>query len=218
MNRSLKIVFVILLAFIVLSTAAVGVLWMVNQRNQNADSNTNTAPPAGKTTDVTNVNANVDVPAANSNSNANTSGELPSGETQQPTASNASEEEELETLGLSFAERFGSFSNQSDFENIVSLKSYMTSDMQEWADDYVEDGRASSADTTVYYGVTTKSVAAEKVSLDSGGGTAEYTISTQRHEVDDKNSTDRTFEQDLRLNFEKVDDAWKVDEAKWIES
>lgn len=193
---------------------------MVNRGNQSADSNTNSAPPAGKTTDVTNVNANVNVPAANVNadSNANVSGELPSGEIEQPTVSNASEEEELETLGMSFAERFGSFSNQSDFENIVSLKSYMTSEMQEWADDYVEDGRASSADTTVYYGVTTKSVAAEKVSLDSGGGTAEYTISTQRHEVDDKNSTDRTFEQVLRLNFENVDDAWKVNQATWITS
>lgn len=201
MNRTLKIVFV---SFIGLAFLAgiIGAVMMSLGFGEVAPGNTNGSnanrilPPSEEGIGTNVTIANVSPPSAN---------------TSSPTGEAAARE-----LAIVFAERFGSFSNQTDYENIENLKGFMTSRMQEWADGYVAQGRATTDASAPYYGITTSAVAAEKVSFDDSAGTAEYLVSAKRHEVNSANSTDTTFDQQLRVRLAFSDDAWKVDEAVWL--
>jgi len=123
---------------------------------------------------------------------------------------------DVSRLAAAFAERFGSYSNQGDFENLLDLKSLMTEKMQVWVDNYVAESKTNQTDNAVYFGVTTKSVSTEIISLDEAGGEARVKVSTQRREASGTMSDNvRVYYQDLELIFKKVGGEWKVDEAAW---
>ncbi len=123
---------------------------------------------------------------------------------------------DISRLAAAFAERFGSYSNQGDFENLIDLKSLMTEKMQAWVDNFVAESKANQTDNEVYFGVTTKSVSSEIISLDETGGVARVKVSTQRREASGTMSDNvRIYYQDLELNFNKIGGEWKVDEATW---
>ncbi|MEK7098118.1 MAG: hypothetical protein AAB906_04695, partial [Patescibacteria group bacterium] len=63
------------------------------------------------------------------------------------TSSNA--EDDLKRLALSFAERFGSFSNQAGYQHIKDLKIFMSSSMGEWADQYIQDEISKNISNTI---------------------------------------------------------------------
>ncbi|MDP1890977.1 MAG: hypothetical protein Q8K55_08790, partial [Gemmatimonadaceae bacterium] len=123
---------------------------------------------------------------------------------------------EISRLAAAFAERFGSYSNQGDFENLLDLKSLMTGNMQTWVDNFVAESKAGQTDNTVYFGVTTKSVSLETISIDEAAGEARIKVSAQRREASGTMSDNvRIYYQDLELGFKKVGGEWKVDEATW---
>jgi len=123
---------------------------------------------------------------------------------------------EISRLAAAFAERFGSYSNQGDFENLLDLKSLMTGNMQTWVDNFVAENKAGQTDNTVYFGVTTKSVSLETISIDEAAGEARIKVRTQRREASGTMSDNvRIYYQDLELSFKKVGGEWKVDEATW---
>lgn len=123
---------------------------------------------------------------------------------------------DLSRLAAAFAERFGSYSNQGNFENILDLKVLMTPKMQGWADDFIAGSKASQGNNSVYFGVTTKSVSSNITALDEGIGEATVVVSTQRREASGTMSDNvKIYYQDLELKFKKINDEWKVDEATW---
>lgn len=122
--------------------------------------------------------------------------------------------EDLRKLAMSFAERFGSYSNQSDYSNIAESKIWMTAKMQEWADDYIVSLRNQNKDNSVYYGITTAKVSGEVQKFDDKAGTAEIMITTQRREVIGT-SEPKVFSQNILIVFEKVKGEWKVASATW---
>src|SRR3989338_3421724 len=65
---------------------------------------------------------------------------------------------DLLDISRSFAERFGSFSNQSNFENVEGLKPFMTPAMRKWADTFVRDAAAKADPGAPYYGITTRTL------------------------------------------------------------
>jgi len=109
-----------------------------------------------------------------------------------------------------FAERFGSYSNQSNFENLLDLKMLMTERMQNWVDSLVVAGNSNSG---VYYGITTRTLNTEikKVSEDA----AEVSVSTQRQESVGAEVNSKVYYQDVLISFVKEGGLWKVDEARW---
>jgi len=130
--------------------------------------------------------------------------------------------EDLEITALYFVERFGSYSNHTEtaYQNIEELYIYMSDAMLTWAEKFVADERAKLTGQTgnpPYYGITTKALAPQLVSFDDAKGSAEFVISTQRRENTAESSEPRIFYQDIRVRFLKVDDLWKVDEARWLE-
>lgn len=123
---------------------------------------------------------------------------------------------DLERLAKSFSERFGSFSNQSNYSNITDLKMFMSEKMQKWADTYVAKNSKSSSDNAVYYGVTTKALSVKTQSYNESAGTAEIIVQTRRREsVGTSNNSSNLYSQDILISFVKEDSAWKVSSAYW---
>ena len=122
---------------------------------------------------------------------------------------------DLERIALSFSERFGSYSNHSDFRNILDLKIFMSKSMQSWADKYVKSLKEKSNPTDVYFGVTTKSVTSEVVNFDKNNNSAEILIKTQRKESTGTLKNARVYYQDIIVKFIKEDKVWRVNSAYW---
>ncbi len=129
------------------------------------------------------------------------------------TSSNA--EDDLKRLALSFAERFGSFSNQAGYQHIKDLKIFMSSSMGEWADQYIQDEISKNISNTIYYGINTKAVSAKIQDLDIEDGTAKILISTQRAESTGSTGNISKFAQNIIISFVKEKGAWKVSGAHW---
>jgi hypothetical protein len=115
-------------------------------------------------------------------------------------------------LASSFAERFGSFSNQSDFQNIRDLFPFMTASMQNWAESYIETQRAGISSGT-YAGVTTKSLSRKFLSLSENA--AEILVSTQRRESTGVMANETVTYKDMELKLVKEGEDWKVDGVWW---
>ena len=122
--------------------------------------------------------------------------------------------EDLRKMALSFAERFGSYSNQADYGNIEDLKIFMTPKMQNWADDYVANLRQQDKDNAVYYGITSVAISGEVKQFDDPAGTAEVLVTVQRREVIGSSEA-KVFSQNILIVFEKIKDEWKAGSATW---
>lgn len=124
-------------------------------------------------------------------------------------------EEDIKQIAASFAERFGSYSNQSDFSNIEDLKLFMSRRMRNWADDYVKELRVKSGKSDIYYGITTKAVSVETKSFEASSGRAQILVKTQRREATGTTNNASNKYADILISFIKENGAWKVDEARW---
>ncbi len=120
--------------------------------------------------------------------------------------------EDLAKQAMFFAERLGSFSNQSDYGNIDDLMMFMTESMQVWAEDYIEDLRASNG-ATEYYGISTNAITATVNSFNEEAGEAEISVATKRQEL--KGTQENSFDQSLKVLLVKADGDWKIDGAYW---
>ncbi|MEA3398472.1 MAG: hypothetical protein U9R06_01880, partial [Patescibacteria group bacterium] len=126
--------------------------------------------------------------------------------------------EELTRMAASFVERFGSYSNQSNFSNIIDLRIFMSSRMQRWADNYVGNQRLKYSSDGIYYGITTKAIAQEVIEFDDHIGQAVILVNTRRREaISSTNNTQKVFSQDVVINFLLEKGAWKVDSANWAD-
>jgi hypothetical protein len=124
--------------------------------------------------------------------------------------------DDLMRIASSFSERFGSYSNQSNFSNINDLRIFMTANMQNWADKFIADQRAQDKDTSIYYGIITKSVTGELMDFDDDQGKAVILVKTRRREaISSTNNTTNVFDQNITVYFIKENGAWKIDNAVW---
>ena len=125
---------------------------------------------------------------------------------------------DLTRIAGSFTERFGTYSNQSNLSNVSSLKIFMSLKMKKWSDDFVKAQKEKKYDSSIYYGITTKSVASEVREFDDDLGVANILISTRRREATGTmNNYSNIFTQDILIGFVVENGAWKVDSAYWRE-
>lgn len=117
-------------------------------------------------------------------------------------------------LAMSFAERLGSYSNQSNYGNFTDLKIFMTPSLQAWADKYVETLR-SQASSTAYYGISTRAVTSEIKNFDDKQGQAEILVLTERRESTEKIGGGESYPQALSLDLVRINGEWLVDKAYW---
>jgi cbb3-type cytochrome oxidase subunit 3 len=113
------------------------------------------------------------------------------------------------------AERFGSFSNHSDYENIKDLEIHMTEKMKQWSVNYISKSRSESSGREGYYGISTKAISTEVKQLNEDSGQAEFYISTQRIESREDSRDDRVFYQGITIKFVLTKGEWLVDSIYW---
>lgn len=124
---------------------------------------------------------------------------------------------ELETRRLAqlFIERYGSFSNQGNYENISDLYPLMTANMRRVSSSYAEEQKRAHPFGAVYYGVTTKARSSQIVSVKENRATIK--VNTQREEASGVSGTSKIMYQTAILSLARLGDEWKVDDVDWEE-
>lgn len=122
---------------------------------------------------------------------------------------------QVKNLAASFAERFGSYSNQADFQNLIELESLMTQEMKIRTDSFISQSRQDNPTSENYYAQTAKALSTKEMAYDANFGRAEFLVQCQRQEIINSPDNIRTYYQDIKITLLKVSEAWKVDSAEW---
>lgn len=117
-------------------------------------------------------------------------------------------------LAISFTERYGSSSSQSDFSNLSDLELFMTPELQAATKQFVISEQKKPITSSDYSGVTTKAIVPTFTSFDVDAGTAAVTVSTKRQE-ENASGEIKAYNQNLLLTMKKINDEWKVDTVAW---
>ena len=207
MNKNLKIALLVAVVLIIITTIVVFlVIFFTAERKDEANSNTNVVINTNTTTNQ-NVNTNSSETNTNSTtSNVNTNF-TPTGSTGAETF--------LKPIARNFTERYGSYSNHGDYENITKLEVYMSTTMKKWAEKYVAEEKANSNPDDEYYGITTKALSVTVDSMDEENGTAQFAVSTQRNEAKASEEANIIY-QDMKIEFVMESNDWKVNNATWL--
>ena len=192
MSRRNKIIIATLALLLLILLIVLWWLWSKKQNVESIDQFTGSA---------------IEVPAVLPNSSAG----LPDQAAILPAVQNL--EADIKAIAMTFAERFGSYSNEGNFSNLTEAKDLMSARMQEWAKNLTTSQENNSPES--YYGVTTIAVSASIDSLDQSLGTAAVTVTTQRRESKVSTVNPRVFYQKLILKLVNNGAGWKVDEATW---
>jgi len=115
------------------------------------------------------------------------------------------------TTAKLFVERYGSYSNEANFQNVRDVIPVMS---QAFAAATLAD-LANKKASTGFYGVTTNVITADVVSQDESKGTAVIDLSTQRVEENGSAQNKTTKYQKIQLTLVKESGVWLVDSAKW---
>lgn len=113
-----------------------------------------------------------------------------------------------------FAERYGSYSNQGDYQNLQDLLPVMTSSYRSKTEDFLESV-AGSPPAESYEGYTATKVSSEELAYNEAAGTATYEIVLQQLKVTDGGESQIEYPV-LQLRLKKLGDEWKVDKADWV--
>lgn len=121
-------------------------------------------------------------------------------------------------IASSFTERFGSYSNHSNFHNIKDLNVFMSREMNDWAQNYIFEKNKEGMVSDIYYGIVTKAISAEIIVFDEAAGKASVSVMTRRMEsVGSMDNNSDVFEQKMIIDYIKEVDIWKINKATWQE-
>ncbi len=122
---------------------------------------------------------------------------------------------DLAKRAKAFVERFGSYSNQSNYGNFSDLEIFMTKSFTDWSVSYVKQLRENAPGYETYYGISTRALTTEVVSFDERLGRAEVNVLTERSESSLEGGNLDPYRQSILLRFLKVGNDWLVDAAYW---
>lgn len=185
---------------VVLVIIIAGVVYLMVSRGGEVETNTNSA--VTNTNTITNTNTVV----TNTNTETTTPVDVPTEEPQE-----VDEEDVILRLARVFTERYGTFSNRNNFENITNLEPFMTTAMQLEQAEYI-DANQSDEVPEEYYGITTTVVSTNMDEITES--TATVTVQTQRVETTGSEDPVKST-QAMMITFEKVGENWKVSGASW---
>ena len=122
-----------------------------------------------------------------------------------------SSEISLQNLAQTFTERYGSYSNESDFANLYDVLDLMSATFRAETEQTIATAQVPDH----YYGITTHVLSVKMDLMDETGGTAKATVNTQREEATESIQNVQVRYQYLSLLFVKEQGIWKVDGAAW---
>jgi hypothetical protein len=122
---------------------------------------------------------------------------------------------DLAKMAMSFSERFGSYSSQSDYGNFTDLKIFMSDNLKTWVDGYVAKLKSETPNKGGYYGITTTALLTEVKAFDEAAGQAEIIVTTERRESTAEINGGDPYVQKIDFRFVKVGSDWLMDEIYW---
>lgn len=115
------------------------------------------------------------------------------------------------SLSKSFVTRYGSYSNEANFANLVDVLPLMSRTFASETEEFIE----RTAVPEEYYGVTTGIITVKVDSQDDVAGEAQVTVMTQREESIGSPQNSIVKYQEIFLTFVMENGSWKVDSATW---
>ncbi len=120
----------------------------------------------------------------------------------------------VKAVAITFVERYGSFSNQSNFENLKDLRGLMTTKFQKQIDEYLANHKQTPAKE--FYAVETKLLSLDFKKFDIKKGVAEIQAKTKRIEYFSSKLKRKEKIQRADIILLKQNDKWLVDSFKWL--
>lgn len=112
-----------------------------------------------------------------------------------------------------FAERYGSYSNQGDFQNLRDLLPVMTDKYRAATEAYLST--AASVPNAPYDGVTSVKISTDVRSYDASAGKAVIAVMLQQQKRSAGSVTPAISYRSLKMSLMKVGADWRVDSAAW---
>ena len=117
----------------------------------------------------------------------------------------------LQALAKTFAERYGSFSSESNFANLVDVIPLMTDSFATETRNFIETAEIPQE----LYTVSTRVITVEVDEINEDAGFATLTLNTQREESKGSAQNISVRYQPIVLTFRFISGAWKVSSATW---
>lgn len=127
-----------------------------------------------------------------------------------PTVNDNPVEQKLMEASRNFAERYGSFSSDNNYQNLKEVKVFASAKMSKEIDRQIASGSVGGD----FYGVTSKVLTTKILSLNEASGDAEVSLTLQRSE-ERQGQGSKVYYQDLKLNLISSGANWLVDSAAW---
>lgn len=120
---------------------------------------------------------------------------------------------DVRPVAIAFVERFGTYTNDSNYESIRGIKSIMTPSMVDWTETvYLPKLETEHPVNGFFYRITAKAPVVQV--LESSATSAKVKLTTQREEQIGTEKP-RAFLQEIILDFINEDNTWLVDAAYW---
>ena len=194
-----KIIYTTLIVLLLIAIALFGVFWYLSN---NANKN-NVVAPIDNNALIAEENKIATKTPVIIPENKNT---LP------PVSYEEKEKAQLQQLVSAFVERYGSYSNQTDFENLTDLMPFMSQSLKRWAENLIDSKRVNSNSQAPYYGVTTKVLKTEIIEFTDE--LVKIKVATQKSEMFGTDYNSKVSYEDLTVSLIKEDEVWKVNEIK----
>lgn len=109
-----------------------------------------------------------------------------------------------------FAERYGSYSNQGDYQNLRDLLPIMTDSYRKSAETYLASAPSSAGQA--FEGVTSVKISTDIRAFDAGAAVVAVTL---QQEKTSGSAVSTVAYRTLRLELVKVSDDWRIAAAAW---
>jgi len=197
---------IMLIVLVTFFLAGLGIILYFYWQNQTAN-----VKPSNKNANTV-IKQNVNKTVANANkitteTNANAV-------TNQTTVSQNGEDAVISTA-KNFTSRFGTFSSQSNYENLESLETYMSAEMKTWAEEYITNSKKQQANEP-YSSITTTATGTSILEYDEANSFAKVQVETMRTEKKQIPPSEKKYQQKINISFIKENGAWKVGAADWL--
>lgn len=190
MDRRKKIIIIVILVIIGILLAIFFLVGQQKNGNEQSTPTATTTTPQGERASLT----------------------PPVRERTQSEVKEMNQESQVLAIARTFAERYGSFSNQGGFLNLLDLEAISTDSLnRELRQSYVDREKEEVGE---YFGVTTRVVSLKVEAIDSDSS-ARVRAETQREEARGNTTSKRVYYQAITLELVKVGNVWKVDSVKW---
>ncbi len=192
---SLRARIFIILSIIILFILAVSIFLFVRGKQKN-DLSSNAQPTS--TTSNNNSSGQITQPGATV---------IPAGTPVKPLTAEELEKNSVEQIAKIVVERYGTYSTDNEFQNILEVKTLVTPAL--WTK--ISAAMKTKNTNTAFFGVTTK-VASTQIS-DWSGDAATVVLKTVRTE--NKNGSIKNMYQDVTVGMKKIESVWLANTLTW---